>query len=84
MTDRMVSQTNRDMEEARAFLRRVQLGLKLTRLEIANAKEMVRESRAVLERVIAERKLSPGIPATPAIEPAFRPPSDTPARKMKL
>jgi len=37
----------------------VQRDLKITRLEISDAREMVRQSRATLERLIAEGQLPP-------------------------
>jgi len=54
-----VDRIARELEETREFLRRVQLELKVTALEIAEARELVRKSQALLARLIAEGKLPP-------------------------
>jgi len=54
-----VDRIARELEEARKFLRRVRLELKLTELDIAEARETLRQSRALLDRLIAEGKWLP-------------------------
>ena len=54
-----MDRTARELEEAREFLRRVQLDLKVTASDIAEARETVKESRAFLDRLIDEGKLPP-------------------------
>ena len=47
----------REPDDGRAFLRRVQLELKLIRFEIDEATKTVSQSRTLLDRLIAEGKL---------------------------
>ena len=54
-----VDRIARELEEARKFLRRVRLELKLTELDIAEDRETLRQSRALLDRLIAEGKWLP-------------------------